>query len=396
MRKIAVLGATGSIGASALDVIGRHSDRFVSSVLSADMRVDELLALCRRFRPQHAVIARDALYPTLRDGLAAAGLDTQAHSGSEALAALVSSDACDTVIAAIVGAAGMESTLAAARAGKRLLLANKESVVLAGDLLMRTCADHGAQIIPVDSEHSAIFQCLNGLGANTEHVRKLILTASGGPFLNRSRAELAQVTAEQACDHPNWKMGRKISVDSATLMNKGLEVIEAHWLFGMPASRVEVLVHPQSIVHSMVEHIDGSVLAQLGQPDMRSTLACALAWPERVESGVAPLDWNTLGALTFHTPDHATFACLDLAYAALAAGGTASATLNAANEVAVAAFLDGRIRFLDIPAIIEATLEAAESLPADSIETLLAADAAARRDATTRIGQRAGAVGVRA
>jgi 1-deoxy-D-xylulose-5-phosphate reductoisomerase len=391
MRNIALLGATGSIGASALDVIARHPDRFAASVLSADARVDELIALCIRFRPRHAVIAQGALYPALRDGLAAASLDTQAHGGTEALAALAASDACDTVIAAIVGAAGMESTLAAARAGKRLLLANKESIVLAGALLMRACRDNGAEIIPIDSEHNAIFQCLHGQRDAARQVRKLILTASGGPFLNRSRAELAQVTAEQACDHPNWKMGRKISVDSATLMNKGLEVIEARWLFAMPPERIDVLVHPQSIVHSMVEHVDGSVIAQLGQPDMRTTLACALAWPERVESGVAPLDLGRIGALTFQHPDHATFACLDLAYAALAAGGTASATLNAANEVAVAAFLDGRIGFLDIPAVIETTLEAAETLPADSIDVLLAADAAARRHAGSQVAQRTGA-----
>jgi len=391
MRNIAVLGATGSIGASALDVIARHPDRFAASVLSADARVEELIALCRRFRPKHAVIAQEAHYLALRDGLLAAGLDTQAHGGPAALAALAASDACDSVIAAIVGAAGMESTLAAARAGKRLLLANKESVVLAGALLMSACRDSGAEIIPIDSEHNAIFQCLHGQRDAARQVRKLILTASGGPFLNRSRAELAHVTADQACDHPNWKMGRKISVDSATLMNKGLEVIEARWLFGMPPERIEVLVHPQSIVHSMVEHVDGSVIAQLGQPDMRTTLACALAWPERVESGVEPLDLGRIGTLTFQQPDRATFACLDLAYAALATGGTASATLNAANEVAVAAFLDGRIGFLDIPAVMESALEHAETLPADSIDVLLAADAAARRHAGLQVAQHAGA-----
>jgi 1-deoxy-D-xylulose-5-phosphate reductoisomerase len=388
MRKIALLGATGSIGASALDVIARHPDRFAATVLSADSRVDELLALCVRFRPLHAAIAQPEHYPALRDGLLAAGLATQAHAGPEALVALAGNDACDTVIAAIVGAAGMRSTLAAARAGKRLLLANKESVVLAGSLLTRECAAHGAEVIPIDSEHNAIFQCLHGSGVDGKGVRKLILTASGGPFLNRSRAELAQVTAEQACDHPNWKMGRKISVDSATLMNKGLEVIEAHWLFGMPAERIEVLVHPQSIVHSMVEHVDGSVLAQLGQPDMRTTLACALAWPERVESGVASLDLGRIGALTFQHPDRTTFACLDLAYAALEAGGSASATLNAANEVAVAAFLDGRIGFLDIPAAIDATLSTAQTLPADDLDTLLEVDADARRHAQAWVQQR--------
>jgi 1-deoxy-D-xylulose-5-phosphate reductoisomerase len=389
MKCIAILGATGSIGASALDVIARHPDRFSATVLSADSRVDELVALCARFRPLHAVIARPELHVALRDGLREAGLSTQAHAGPEALAALAGGDACDTVIAAIVGAAGIRSTLAAARAGKRLLLANKESVVLAGALLMRECERHGAEVIPIDSEHNAIFQCLHGSRASGAGLRKLILTASGGPFLNRSRAELAQVTAEQACDHPNWKMGRKISVDSATLMNKGLEVIEAHWLFGMPAERIEVLVHPQSIVHSMVEHADGSVIAQLGQPDMRTTLACALAWPERVESGVTPLDLGRTGTLTFQHPDRGTFACLDLAYKALRAGGSAGATLNAANEVAVAAFLDGRVGFLDIPAAIDATLSAAPTLPADDLDTLLAADADARRSAQDWVQQRA-------
>ncbi|MBS0193525.1 MAG: 1-deoxy-D-xylulose-5-phosphate reductoisomerase [Proteobacteria bacterium] len=391
MKRIAVLGATGSIGASALDVIARHPGRFRASVLGANARVDDLIALCRIHRPDHAVIARDEHYVTLRDALATAGLATQAHAGPEALAALAAGPDCDTVIAAIVGAAGMASTLAAARTGKHLLLANKESVVLAGDLLMRACREHGARVIPIDSEHNAIFQCLHGQAADLDRVAKLILTASGGPFLNRSRAELSEVTAEQACNHPNWKMGRKISVDSATLMNKGLEVIEAHWLFGMPAARIDVLVHPQSIVHSMVEFGDGSTLAQMGRPDMRTTLACGLAWPERVDSGVAPPDLGQIGALSFQPPDRATFACLDLAYDALAAGGTAGATLNAANEVAVASFLDGRIGFLDIPAVIAGTLDACGSQPADSLDTLLAADATARRHATGCVERRTGA-----
>ncbi|MBS0461443.1 MAG: 1-deoxy-D-xylulose-5-phosphate reductoisomerase [Proteobacteria bacterium] len=391
MRRIALLGATGSIGASALDVIARHPDRFAVSVLSAHARVDELVALCRRHRPQHAVIGQAGKYAALRDGLAAAGLPTQAHAGPQALAETAADAQSDTVIAAIVGAAGIASTLAAARAGKRLLLANKESVVLAGDLLMRECRANSTQIIPIDSEHNAIFQCLNGQPADLAKVAKLILTASGGPFLNRSRAELAGVTAEQACRHPNWSMGRKISVDSATLMNKGLEVIEAHWLFGMPAARIDVLVHPQSIIHSLVEQADGSVLAQLGRPDMRTTLACGLAWPERVASGVAAPDLGALGALTFQPPDRATFACLDLAYAALAAGGTAPATLNAANEVAVDAFLHGHIGFLDIPAAIAATLDACDIAPADDLDALLAADAAARRQAGTQVQRLAGA-----
>ena len=388
MKKIALLGATGSIGGSALDVIARHPDRFTVSVLSADSSVDELLSLCRRFRPAHAVIANQAHYPALRDGLAAAGLPTQAHTGPSALAELAASDACDSVIAAIVGAAGMASTLAAARAGKRLLLANKESVVLAGELLMREAAANHAEIIPIDSEHNAIFQCLPSSAAARAGVRRLLLTASGGPFRGRSRAQLTAITPEQACAHPNWDMGRKISVDSATLMNKGLEVIEAHWLFGLPAERIEVLVHPQSIVHSLVDYADGSMLAQLGRPDMRTALACALAWPERIESGVAPLDLLQAGALQFEPPDRQTFPCLDLAYAALRAGGTAPACLNAANEIAVAAFLDRQIGFLDISAVISATLDALPVSTVGDLESVVAADADARRMAHVQVQQR--------
>ncbi|MEO5596152.1 MAG: 1-deoxy-D-xylulose-5-phosphate reductoisomerase, partial [Lysobacteraceae bacterium] len=307
MNQIALLGATGSIGASALDVIARHPDRYTVNVLAAGSRVDALLDLCRTHRPAHAAIADPAGYIALRDGLASAGLQTQAHAGAEALNDLAASDHCDTVIAAIVGAAGMASTLAAARAGKRLLLANKESVVLAGELLMREAQANGAQIIPIDSEHNAIFQCLPPAGVTRDGVRRLLLTASGGPFRGRSRAQLANITPDQACAHPNWQMGRKISVDSATLMNKGLEVIEAHWLFGLPAERIEVLVHPQSIVHSLVDYRDGSMLAQLGRPDMRTALACALAWPQRIDSGVEPLDLLTAGTLEFEAPDRDTF-----------------------------------------------------------------------------------------
>jgi 1-deoxy-D-xylulose-5-phosphate reductoisomerase len=394
MRTIALWGATGSIGGSALDVIARHPDRFAVGALSADSSVDELLALCRRFRPAHAVIANAAHYPALRDGLAAAGLRTQGHAGHAALAELGASDACDTVIAAIVGAAGMASTLAAARAGKRLLLANKESVVLAGELLMREATLHRAEIIPIDSEHNAIFQCLPASAEARAGVRRLLLTASGGPFRRLARAQLTAITPEQACAHPNWRMGRKISVDSATLMNKGLEVIEAHWLFGLPAERIEVLVHPQSIVHSLVDFADGSMLAQLGRPDMRTALACGLAWPERIASGVEPLDLLQTGALQFEPPDRNTFPCLDLAYAALQAGGTAPACLNAANEVAVAAFLDHRIGFLDIPAVISATLDALQVSTVGNLEHLIAADADARRMTELKIRQRSVPIGI--
>ena len=388
VKRIALLGATGSIGTSALDVIARHPERFIVNVLTADTHVDELLALCRRFKPAHAVIASDAHYLALRDGLAASGLLTQAHSGPAALTELAAGDACDTVIAAIVGAAGMASTLSAARAGKRLLLANKESVVLAGELLMREAATNGAEIIPIDSEHNAIFQCLPHSTEARSGVRRLLLTASGGPFRGRSRTQLATITPEQACAHPNWQMGRKISVDSATLMNKGLEVIEAHWLFGLPAERIEVLVHPQSIVHSLVDYVDGSMLAQLGRPDMRTALACALAWPERIDSGVVPLDLLQAGTLQFEQPDRETFPCLDLAYAALRAGGTAPACLNAANEVAVAAFLEQRIGFLEISAVIAATLDALPVSTLGDLESVVAADTDARRVARVQVEQR--------
>jgi 1-deoxy-D-xylulose-5-phosphate reductoisomerase len=366
IRRVAVLGATGSIGGSALDVIARHPGRLRASVLAAGRQVDALVALCRQHRPAHAVIAAGDCLQALRDGLRAAGLDTQAHAGSEVLDALVAGDACDTVVAAIVGAAGLDSTLAAARAGKRLLLANKESLVLAGE------------IIPIDSEHNAIFQCLAGADRDTG-VRRIVLTASGGPFRGRSRGELAAVTPAQAVAHPKWSMGPKISVDSATLMNKGLEVIEAHHLFGLASARIDVLVHPQSLVHSLVEFVDGSTLAQLGLPDMRTALAVGLAWPQRIESGVAGLDLLAHGRLDFEPPDLEAFPCLRLAYDALEAGGTAPAVLNAANEVAVSAFLDERIGFLSIPALVEDALAAGPLLPADSLDVLLDADLRARR-----------------
>ncbi len=384
MRRIAIFGSTGSIGASALDVISRHPDKYRVSVLAAGNRVDALMDLCRIHRPDHAVIADEAAFPALRDGLRDAGLPTQAHGGLAAMDALAASDACDTVIAAIVGAAGLSSTLAAARAGKRLLLANKESLVLAGELLMAEIAASGSTLVPIDSEHNAIFQCLPE--GRADGVAKIILTASGGPFRGCSRAELADVTPAQAVAHPKWSMGPKISVDSATLMNKGLEVIEAHHLFGMPADRIEVLVHPQSLVHSFVEFVDGSTLAQLGLPDMRTTLAVGLAWPERVASGVAGLDLIAQGGqLTFEAPDLDAFPSLRLAFAALKAGGTAPALLNALNEEAVSAFLQGRIAFLDIPALVEDGLAALPTTRAESLDVFQAADQAARRYANAVI-----------
>ncbi|WP_421680492.1 1-deoxy-D-xylulose-5-phosphate reductoisomerase [Stenotrophomonas bentonitica] len=380
-RQVAVFGATGSIGASALDVIARHPDRYQVTVLAAGRQVDALVALCAVHRPAHAVIADESLYAALRDGLRDAGLATQAHAGAGALDQLAASDVCDTLVAAIVGAAGLSSTLAAAAAGKRILLANKESLVLAGELLMRQAAAAGAEIIPIDSEHSAIFQCLRSRDASLDGagVRRIILTASGGPFRGRTREQLAQVTPAQAVAHPKWSMGPKISVDSATLMNKGLEVIEAHHLFGVPGERIDVLVHPQSLVHSLVEFVDGSTLAQLGLPDMRTTLAVGLGWPQRIESGVGGLDLLTQGRLDFEAPDTEAFPCLKLAWQAMAAGGTAPAILNAANEVAVSAFLQGRAAFLAIPALVANALSTLSSESADTLEGLLTADQRARQ-----------------
>ncbi|WP_141058804.1 1-deoxy-D-xylulose-5-phosphate reductoisomerase [Stenotrophomonas rhizophila] len=379
-RRVAVFGATGSIGASALDVIARHPDRYRASVLAAGRQVEALVALCVQHRPDHAVIADDTLFAALRDGLRDAGLPTRAHAGAAALDQLAASAECDTLVAAIVGAAGLSSTLAAATAGKRILLANKESLVLAGELLMRQAAGAGAEIIPIDSEHSAIFQCLRSRDASLEGagVRRILLTASGGPFRGRSRAELGQVTPAQAVAHPKWSMGPKISVDSATLMNKGLEVIEAHHLFGAPGERIEVLVHPQSLVHSLVEFVDGSTLAQMGLPDMRTTLAVGLGWPQRIESGVGGLDLLTQGRLDFEAPDNDAFPCLGLAWQAMAAGGTAPAILNAANEVAVSAFLQGKVAFLAIPALVANALSTLSVESADTLAVLLAADQRAR------------------
>ncbi|PXV58654.1 1-deoxy-D-xylulose 5-phosphate reductoisomerase [Dyella jiangningensis] len=382
-RKVAVLGATGSIGGSTLDVIARHPDRFRATVLTAHSNVAALAELCIRHRPELAVIADPALEGELSRRLAAAGVRCDIASGHDAITQAVSGTLCDTVVAAIVGAAGLDSTLAAARTGKRLLLANKESIVMAGALLLDALAVGGGELIPVDSEHNAIFQCLPGgrppLAASG--VRRLILTASGGPFRGRTRAELAGVTPEQACKHPNWVMGRKISVDSATLMNKGLEVIEAHHLFGAAPDLIDVLVHPQSLVHSLVEYVDGSVLAQLGNPDMRTAIAHALAWPARIEAGVAPLDLAACAPLAFQHPDLDTFRCLALAFQALRAGGDATAILNAANEVAVEAFLAGGLPFLGIADLVESVLTELPPQPVVDVQTLNERDRMAREAA---------------
>lgn len=387
--RVAVLGATGSIGASVLDVIARHPGRFAVEALVAGSQVEALLKLCAQFRPRVAAVADESKLPRLREGLAAIDCGTKACAGAAAIDEIAADPASGIVVAAIVGAAGVSSTLAAARAGKRLLLANKESVVLAGQVLVRAANEGKATLLPVDSEHNAIFQCLPADGSRGG-VRRLLLTASGGPFRGRTRDALREVTPEQACAHPNWVMGRKISVDSATLMNKGLEVIEAHHLFGFDADRIEVVVHPQSVIHSLVDYVDGSVLAQLGNPDMRTALAHGLAWPERIDSGVAPLDLAALARFDFEKPDLEAFPCLGLAFAALRAGGSAPAIANAANEVAVAAFLAGRLPFLGIPALIQATLDAIPAEPADDLDVLLGCDARARRQAEEICAKMAG------
>ena len=385
-QRVAVLGATGSIGTSALDVIARHPGQMRASVLAAGNNVAALVQLCVQHRPDHAVIANPSQYAHLRDGLAAAGLATQAHAGDAAIASLAGSDQCDTVVAAIVGAAGLASTLAAARAGKRLLLANKESLVMAGHLVMAAARQAGCEIIPIDSEHNAIFQCLRSRDASPQSgVRKIVLTASGGPFRGWNAAQLADVTPAQAVAHPKWSMGPKISVDSASLMNKGLEVIEAHHLFDIPGSRIDVVVHPQSLVHSLVEFVDGSMLAQLGLPDMRTSLAVGLGWPQRLTSGVSGLDLVAQGRLDFEAPDRQAFPCLDLAWQAMETGGIAPAVLNAANEVAVAAFLGGNIGFAGIPAVVAQALSAVSDGQSDSIDALLDADLRARQAASSAI-----------
>lgn len=388
MQRITILGATGSIGVSTLDVLARHPERYSVYALSAHSRVEELAAQCERFRPARAVVGSAAAAEQLGALLRAKGLRTEVEYGEQALCAIASAAEVDAVMAAIVGAAGLAPTLAAARAGKKVLLANKEALVMSGQLFMDAVRDHGAVLLPIDSEHNAIFQCLPhgyGRAPGAAGVAKVLLTASGGPFLTRAVDTLDSVTPEQACKHPNWVMGRKISVDSATMMNKGLEVIEAHWLFGAPADQIEVVIHPQSVIHSMVSYVDGSVLAQLGNPDMRTPIAHALAWPERIASGVDQLDLTRMGALQFERPDFERFPCLALAFDALRAGGTAPALLNAANEVAVQAFLDLRIGFRQIDRVIAHVMDAVPHGAASSIAAVMAQDAAARAAADNYI-----------
>ena len=380
-QQITVLGATGSIGLSTLDVIARHPERYQAFALTGYSRMAELEQLCVRHRPQFAVVADEAGAGRLQAALNAAGLPTRVLVGEDALCEVASHPQVDAVMAAIVGAAGLKPTLAAVRAGKKVLLANKEALVMSGALFMQAVREHGATLLPIDSEHNAIFQCLPGdygRGLAAVGVRRILLTASGGPFRETPLDQLEKVSPEQACAHPNWSMGRKISVDSASMMNKGLELIEACWLFDARPAQVEVVIHPQSVIHSLVDYVDGSVLAQLGNPDMRTPIANALAWPERIDSGVAPLDLFAVARLDFQRPDEQRFPCLRLARQAAEAGGCAPARLNAANEVAVAAFLERRIRFPEIARIIEDTLDREASAAIENLDAVLAADARAR------------------
>lgn len=381
MQHITILGATGSIGVSTLDVVARHPDRYRVYALTAHQRVEELAEQCEQFRPQVAVVGSDDAAKLLSKRLSAKGIKTEVLHGEASLCEVASAAGCDIVMAAIVGAAGLAPTLAAAHAGKKVLLANKEALVMSGRLFMDAVRVHGATLLPIDSEHNAIFQCLPSTYERTpgnHGIAKILLTASGGPFLNRPVETLEDVTPEEAVAHPNWVMGRKISVDSATMMNKGLEVIEAHWLFGASAEQIEVVIHPQSVIHSMVSYVDGSVLAQLGNPDMRTPIAHALAYPERITSGVAAVDLTRIGQLVFQAPDFQRFPCLKLAYDALLAGETAPAILNAANEVAVEAFLDRRIGFREIDSLIARVMEKLPPVGITNIGDLLEQDCRAR------------------
>ena len=396
MINVAILGSTGSIGTSTLDVIARQSERFNAFALTANKNIERLYNQCVQFLPEIAVMVDEVSADELQQRLQSnpGTQHIKVFSGNEALDDVASAEQVDYVMAAIVGAAGLSSSLAAARSGKRILLANKESLVMSGDLFMQTVKENGATLLPVDSEHNAIFQSmpekLNNIYANADinnadpgnlqefGVEKILLTASGGPFLNKSLAELHNVTPDQACAHPTWEMGRKISVDSATMMNKGLEVIEASWLFNACADDIQVVIHPQSVIHSMVSYSDGSVLAQLGNPDMRTPIAHAMAWPERMNSGVEQLDIFKVAQLNFEQPDFERFVCLRLAYDALRTGGTAPAVLNAANEIAVDAFLQEKIMFTQIAEVVQQTIEQLAAVPAESLAVILAADAEAR------------------
>ncbi len=385
---VTVLGATGTIGMNTLDVLARHAQRFRVVALSAHHNEARLYDQCVTHRPLYAVLGDAKRAQSLQARLRSQGLPTTVLYGSDALSEIAASAECDYVMAAIVGAAGLLPTLAAARAGKRILLANKEALVMAGNLLLDEAHAHGALLLPIDSEHNAVLQCLphdRARGLVASGVERILLTASGGPFYSLTSTQLLTVTPEQACAHPNWRMGRKISVDSATMMNKGLEVIEACRLFGLETERVDVVVHPQSIVHSLVEYVDGSLLAQLSAPDMRTPIAYALAWPQRIDAGVARLDVAALGRLDFSAPDNKRFPCLQLAYDACRAGGTAPAVLNAANEAAVHAFLDGALPFTSIASTVATVVDELPAGPATCLEAVLDADRQARASAARHI-----------
>ncbi|NCY11737.1 MAG: 1-deoxy-D-xylulose-5-phosphate reductoisomerase [Burkholderiaceae bacterium] len=386
-RKLCILGSTGSIGVNTLDVIRAHPDQFKVTALTAGRQIERLAEQCLEFKPKIAVVHSAADAKTLQELLEGKGLSIAVHHGEAGLMSAVTESECDTVMAAIVGAAGLLPTLRAAELGKRVLLANKESLVMSGDIFMNAAIQGGAELLPIDSEHNAIFQCLPPHFTNPKHtirmkerlgVEEIWLTASGGPFRNTPIDQLANITPDQACAHPNWVMGRKISVDSATMMNKGLEVIEAHWLFGLPLEQIKVLIHPESVVHSMVRYRDGSVMAQLGQPDMRTPIAFGLAWPNRIDAGVAPLDLTQLSGLHFTEPDLQRFPCLGLAFAAAKQGGTSPTVLNAANEIAVAAFLEGRLPYLKIAQAVEFALNQLPGQKAGSLDEVLAVDREAR------------------
>ena len=387
---LTILGSTGSIGESTLDVVSRHPEKFRVFALAGHRQVDKLVAQCKQFRPEYAVVGDAGHAAELDKKLKQEGISTQVLYGSQALIDIASADEVSGVMCAIVGAAGLPSAVAAAQKGKTIYLANKETLVVSGALFMETARQNGATVLPIDSEHNAIFQVLprDYTGRLNEHgINSIILTASGGPFLNTDLSTFDSITPEQAVKHPNWSMGRKISVDSASMMNKGLELIEAHWLFNCPPEKLEVVIHPQSVIHSMVRYRDGSVLAQLGNPDMRTPIAYCLGLPERIDSGVGELDFGALSALTFQKPDFDRFPCLKLAYQAMNAGGAAPCVLNAANEVAVAAFLDKRIKFTDIAKVVAHCLAQDFSDGHHDIEGLLAQDAQTRRQAEAFIGK---------
>lgn len=388
-QRIAILGSTGSIGLSTLDVLARHPDRFEVFAVAAHRNIEKLKQQCVEFSPRFAVVVDEASAQSLTEQLRSAGCSTEVHAGAQALESIAAHPEIDVIMAAIVGAAGLRSTLAAARSGKRILLANKEALVMSGPLFMQTVREGRATLVPVDSEHNAIFQCMGGTA--TRGVKRVLLTASGGPFLRLAATTLKGVTPEQACAHPRWVMGRKISVDSATLMNKGLELIEACLLFDLPPSQIEVVIHPQSLVHSFVEYLDGSMLAQLGNPDMRTPIAHALGWPERLNSGVESLDLIRAARLDFEAPDVGRFPCLRLAREAAEASGTSPAVLNAANEVAVDAFLNRRLAFVDIPNVIECVMEQHRNVAVASLQDVFDADDWARNKAQAAVELAAGA-----